>query len=88
MSQKLTEEELQAIQDLRSEANRLGAALGEFTYQKTVIEFELDVIKAGIKENIKQQQEQLRVLGEVYGDGTINFATGEIFPVEKQEQPA
>ena len=40
MSQKLTQEELQAVQDLRNEANRLGAVLGEFTYQKTVIEFE------------------------------------------------
>lgn len=88
MSQKLTQEELQAVQDLRNEANRLGAVLGEFTYQKTVIEFELDVIKAGIKENIKKQQEQLRVLGQTYGDGTIDFQTGQIFPIEKQEQPA
>lgn len=84
MSQKLTPEELEQFKGLRSEANRFAAALGEYTYQKTLIEFELDVIKAGMRENAKIQREFLRNLGEKYGDGAINFETGEIVPVESK----
>lgn len=82
MSQKLSQEELEQAQALRSETNRLAAVLGEYTYQKTLIEFELEVIKAGMKENAKAQRDFLRNLGEKYGDGSINFETGEITPIE------
>lgn len=80
MSQKLTPEELQELQGYRNEAARFGAILGEFAYQQTLIEFELEVIKAGIKENAKKQQEYLKSLGEKYGDGSISIETGEITP--------
>lgn len=88
MSQKLSQEELEQFQSLRIEANRFAAALGEYTYQKTLIEFELDNIKAGMKENAKIQREFLKTLGEKYGDGSINFETGEIVPFETQQDPA
>lgn len=82
MSQKLTPEELEQFQTYRSEANRFAAILGEYVYRKTLIEFELDVIKAGMKENIQEQGKFLRDLGEKYGDGAINFETGEISPIQ------
>jgi len=82
MSQQLSQEELTQAQELRSENNRLAAILGEYSYQKTLIEFELEVIKAGIKEGAKAQRDFLRTLGEKYGDGSINFETGEITPIE------
>ena len=82
MSQQLSQEELVQSQALRSETNRFAAILGEYTYQKTLIEFELEVIKAGMKENAKAQRDFLRTLGEKYGDGSINFETGEITPIE------
>ena len=82
MSQKLSQEELEQFQSYRSEANRFAAILGEYTYQKTLIEFELDIIKAGMKENAKNQRDFLNSLGEKYGDGRINFETGEIAPIE------
>lgn len=81
MSQKLTPEELQQLRDYRSEAGRLAAVLGEYNYQKTLIDFELDVVKAGIRENAKKQQETLKELGSKYGDGSIDFETGEILPL-------
>lgn len=84
MSQKLTPEELEQFKALRSEASRFAAILGEYTYQKTLIEFELDVIKAGMKENAKIQRDFLKDLGEKYGDGAINFETGEIVPVDNK----
>lgn len=82
MSQKLTQEELDQFKGYRSEANRFAAILGEYAYQKTLIEFELDVIKAGMRENAKGQREFLNSLGEKYGNGSINFETGEIVPLE------
>jgi hypothetical protein len=88
MSQKLTPEELQDLQAIRNEANRLGAVLGEFAYQKTLIEFELEAIKVSIRENAKKQQEHMQALGEKYGDSTVDFQSGEITPIEKQDQPA
>jgi hypothetical protein len=84
MSQKLTQEELQQFQEYRSESSRFAAILGEYTYKKTLIEFELEVIKAGIRENAQEQTQFLRALGEKYGDGSINFETGEIVPVESK----
>jgi len=78
MSEKLNQEELEQLQGLRSEASNLAATLGEYAYQKTLLEAELDIIKVGIRDNAKKQQEFLRTLGEKYGDGAINFKTGEI----------
>lgn len=82
MSQTLTPEELQEFQSYRQESNRLAAALGELSYRRTLIEFELDGIKEAIKANAQKQNEQLRGLGAKYGDGSINVETGEISPVQ------
>lgn len=78
---KLTEQELQDFRAFRQEANRLAAILGEIHYQKVLIDAELDNLKAAIKANVVAQQEQLKQLGETYGDGSINGETGEITPV-------
>lgn len=82
MSQKLTPEELQEFQSYRQESNRLAAILGELSYRRTLIEFELDGVKDAIKANAQKQNEQLRALGSKYGDGSINVETGDINPVE------
>ncbi len=82
MSQKLTPEELQEFQSYRQESNRLAAVLGELSYRRTLIEFELDGVKEAIKANAQKQNEQLRALGAKYGDGSINVETGDISPVE------
>lgn len=82
MSQKLTPEELQEFQSYRQESNRLAAILGELSYRRTLIEFELDGVKDAIKANAQKQNEQLRALGSKYGDGSINVETGDISPVE------
>lgn len=78
---KLSEQELKDFQSFRQEANRLAAILGEIHYQKTLIDLELENLTAAIKANVAAQQTQLKQLGEVYGDGTIDIQTGEITPV-------
>ena len=77
-SKKLTPEELQQFQSLRQESTRLAAVLGELHYQKTLIDLELDNLKEAIKGLAISQREQLKQLGEKYGDGSINPETGEI----------
>jgi hypothetical protein len=78
---KLSEQELKDFQAFRQESNRLAAILGEIHYQKTLIDLELENLTAAIKANVAAQQAQLKQLGEVYGDGTIDIQTGEITPV-------
>jgi predicted secreted protein len=82
MSQKLTEQELQDFKAFRQEASRLAAILGELHYQRTLIDLELENVKAGVKANAAAQQKLLKELGEKYGDGSINVETGEIAPLK------
>lgn len=81
---KLTEQELQDFKAFRQEANRLAAILGEIHYQKVLLDAELENLTAAIKANVLAQQEQLKQLGETYGDGSINAETGEIAPIESK----
>lgn len=82
MSQQLTPEELQEFRGFRQEATRLASILGELHYQKTLIDLELDNLKAAVKANAEKQNEQLKVLGQKYGNGSISLETGEITPVD------
>lgn len=80
-TKQLTPEELQEFQAARQEANRLAAILGELHFQKTLLDLELENLKEAIKSITLKQRDQLKQLGEKYGDGTINPETGEIIPV-------
>jgi hypothetical protein len=82
MSNQLTPEELQEFQSYRTEVNNLASVLGELTYQKTLIDFELDSVKANIKEVAQKQRAQLRELGNKYGNVLIDFETGKLTPQE------
>jgi len=79
--QKLTSGELQEFQNNRQEANRLAAVLGELHFQRTLLDLELENIKESVKSNALKQREQLKKLGEKYGDGSINPENGEITPL-------
>lgn len=80
-TKKLTSEELQEFQTNRQEAARLAAILGELHFQRTLLDLELDNLKEAIKANALMQREQLKQLGEKYGDGSINPENGEITPI-------
>jgi hypothetical protein len=74
----MSKQELQKVKGFKSEASTLASILGDIHYQRTLIDLELDNLKAAIKANHLSQQEYLRTLGEAYGDGSINVETGEI----------
>lgn len=75
---KLTQEELSEFQSNRTEANRLAAVLGEIHFQRTLLDLELENLKEAIKANAIKQRNQLKQLGEKYGDGSIDPETGRI----------
>jgi hypothetical protein len=71
MSNKLTDEELQAIKNIRDEYTNLAIALGELELQK----FSLWDAQKATSEKESQLAQQLR---EKYGEGTIDLNTGEV----------
>jgi hypothetical protein len=84
MSDKLTQEELQELQQFRFNANQLAASLGDLHYQRAILDLELDRVKEGIKENLQKQQAHLRELGQKYGDVSINFEDGSLRKFEEK----
>tara|TARA_B110000503_G_scaffold142866_1_gene241357 strand:- start:1428 stop:1679 length:252 start_codon:yes stop_codon:yes gene_type:complete len=77
-TKKLTEEEIQSLQDLNSRQASLINSLGQLEYQITLIEAN----KASLKERIQVIESENRTLGqaltEKYGSGNLNLETGEI----------
>lgn len=80
MNNKLTQEELQQIQDLRKQALEFASALGELGYQEVLISLD----KAKLTNSVKELKEKERVLfdefGKKYGNGVIDLETGDIQP--------
>jgi hypothetical protein len=81
MSQTLTPEELKEFQDVRADIYKSISTLGDLTYQKTLIELELEKLKDYIAQNAIKEKALLTGFGQKYGDGSINTETGEITPI-------
>jgi len=79
---QLTDQELQDFQAFRQEASKIAISLGEIHYQRTLIDLEIDKLKAAVQANASAQQEYMKQLGDKYGDGSINVQTGEITLLE------
>jgi hypothetical protein len=75
--QKVTEEELKQVEKIKQQALEIASILGELSYQKILIENQMEEQRAKIT-NLKYEEskvfEQLR---EKYGNVTINIETGE-----------
>ena len=83
MSEKvtLTQEELKEFQSIREKAFETIGVLGDLTYRKTLIEFEIEALNQTIKENAQKEKSLLTEFGNKYGNGSINVETGEITPL-------
>lgn len=68
---KLTEEELNAVKQIKNEYTNLALNLGELELQKA----ELFNIQ---KQLFERENKLAKELSEKYGDGSINIDTGEI----------
>jgi K+/H+ antiporter YhaU regulatory subunit KhtT len=78
MEQKLTPEELQQINLIKSDALEVAAILGELEYQKMSIELDMEEQKKKIKEIRVKEKQVFEEIRSKYGPVSINTETGEI----------
>lgn len=78
MEQKLTQEELQQITLIKSDALEVAALLGELEYQKMSIELDMEEQRKRIKEIRVKEKQVFEEIRSKYGAVSINTETGEI----------
>ena len=78
MEQKLTPEELQQINLIKSDALEVAALLGELEYQKMSIELDMEEQRQRIKEIRVKEKHVFEEIRSKYGAVSINTETGEI----------
>jgi hypothetical protein len=78
MEQKLTQEELQQITLIKSDALEVAALLGELEYQKMSIELDMEEQRKRIKEIRVKEKQVFEEIRSKYGTVSINTETGEI----------
>jgi len=78
MEQKLTPEELQQINLIKSDALEVAALLGELEYQKMSIELDMEEQRKRIKEIRVKEKQVFEEIRSKYGEVSINTETGEI----------
>lgn len=87
MSQKLTEQEIVELNQLREQYSKTIFEIGQLQYNKNEIEGQLKLIDheltglyADIKSAETRQNDFLNNIREKYGEGTLDAQTGEILP--------
>ena len=87
MSQKLTEQEIVELNQLREQYSKSIFEIGQLQYNKNEIEGQLKLIDheltglyADIKSAETRQNDFLTKIREKYGEGTLDAQTGEILP--------
>jgi hypothetical protein len=74
---KITEEELSRINTIKQTSIEIASILGELSYNKIILENEIELQKSRIFEVKKQEVSLFQDLKTKYGDVTINIETGE-----------
>ena len=77
-STKLTEQELQELQDFQTQSETLIAQLGQLSFKKLQLEREEQYLKQQYTQIISSEVELSKKLKETYGDVSIDLKTGEI----------
>jgi uncharacterized protein (DUF3084 family) len=75
---KLSEKELQDLNEIQQQSNNIIFSLGELVLQKEGLVDQFRTLSA-------KQNEMGKILTEKYGDGKINLNNGEIIPMEEKD---
>jgi len=79
---KLSQEELQTIQQLQEKNRTIIMEFGEIELIKLNLERRTDNAKQFL-ENLREEESAFgKLLSEKYGDGTVDLTTGEFVPPE------
>lgn len=76
--EKITEDELARIDLIKQDSLEVASILGELSYQKIVIDNQIDQQKIRVMEIKKQESALFEELKSKYGNISINIETGEI----------
>jgi hypothetical protein len=74
---KITDEELKKIEQIRNQALEIASILGELSYQKIIIEDQIDQQKEAVRTVKNIETEFFAELRQKYGNVSINIQTGE-----------
>lgn len=78
MPNKLSEKELEEVQQIRKQVTEVASALGELNYQKLTIELLIEEQKAKVLEIKKKEAQFFESVRSAYGNVSINLDTGDI----------
>jgi hypothetical protein len=76
--EKITEDELARIDLIKQDSLEVASILGELSYQKIVIDSQIDQQKIRVAEIKKSESALFEELKSKYGNISINIETGEI----------
>lgn len=74
---KLSENELQQLQDFQRQDNEITFALGQLEVRKTFIEISKQNLQNDYRSLVQKQEALGKELQEKYGDGSIDLEKGE-----------
>jgi hypothetical protein len=80
MSERITEQELLALEEIRKQALEVATTLGEVGYQKLLLENKIDEQKLIIKQIKEKEKEFFESLNKKYGDVILDIETGKLSP--------
>lgn len=78
MSQKITEEEFQEIQEIRKLVTEIASILGDLNYQRVSLDIMIDEQKSKIFEIKKREISLFERIRKNYGNVSVNLETGEL----------
>jgi len=82
---KLSQEELQSIQQLQEKNRAIVIEFGEVELIKLNLERRVENAKKFLAELREQENTFGKELSDKYGDGTVDLSTGEFVPAPKTE---
>lgn len=84
---KITDAELEKVNDLRNKLANVVNEVGQLTLQSTILRDDIDKVQSQInaatnnfKTLLQEEEELAQGLLQIYGVGSINFETGEFTP--------
>jgi hypothetical protein len=85
-NKKLTQEELDKIQELQQKNQALVNELGAIELARLSVEGRRKNAEAFLDNLRKEEEELAKSLSETYGTGSIDLANGEFVPAPEQEE--
>lgn len=81
---KLSQEELQQIQDIQNKSQSLTLELGQIELIKIQVNTRRDNAEEFLKELAQEEKLLAEALEAAYGKGSINLEKGEFIPLEEE----